>query len=225
MFNRSYAETLSGFSADAYLEPYEFLKKHKGSMHFSRGSVEAFITFQEVATIITFRGTSGTKDVIVDLKAYSRSTPIGEVHGGFFNAVERICGPLNRALEKYHKIGKPIFVTGHSKGGAEAQLYASRISFRDRLAVYTFGSPRVADSDYREVFNEIVPNCYNVINDSDPIPRIPKWFKRLGNEAWLGESGEIHFKPSIFRRLWWFVWDLSRLNDHSISSYQERLKK
>lgn len=225
MFNKQHAEILSGFSADAYLKPYEFLKKHKGSMHFSRGSVEAFITFQEFSTIITFRGTKGTKDVVVDVNALPRQTVGGTVHSGFFNSVERICGPLNRALDKYHKVDKPIYVTGHSKGGAEAQLYASRISYRSKLAVYTFGAPRVSDSEYQEVYNSIVPNCYNVINDSDPIPRIPKWFKRLGTEVWLTEKGKVVMKPTWYQKVWWFLWDLSRFNDHSISEYMKRLEK
>lgn len=226
MFTRRTAEIMSKFSADAYLEPKEFLKKHPKSMHFVRGSVEAFITFSNPNyTVITFRGTQGLKDAVVDLKALSRDTPSGEVHSGFFSAVERISGPLKRALEKNHKVGKHIYITGHSKGGAEAQLFASHIARLNEVTVYTFGAPRVSDGEYKKAYSDWVERCYAIINDSDPVPRVPKWFKRLGKEIWLDESGRIHFKPSWWKRMWWFVWDKSRLDDHSIDSYIKRLQK
>lgn len=225
MFTLRTARILARFSASAYLEPHKFLKKYSNSMHFSRGSCEAFITFNPDKTVITFRGTQGIEDILVDASALPRDTLGGQVHSGFFNAIERICGPLKRALDKHHVLGRPIYVTGHSKGGAEAQLFASRIALLNNVSVYTFGAPRVSDKEYCRTYNEVVPKCYSIINDSDPVPRVPKWFKLLGQEMWLMESGEFRPKPNFLKRLWWFIWDTSRLDDHSINSYLDRLQK
>ena len=64
----------------------------------------------------------------------------------------------------------PVFVTGHSLGGALA-LLTTRILLPDVTgACYTFGAPRVGDYEF---FRRIKTPVYRIVNSSDVVPRVP----------------------------------------------------
>ncbi|KAL3681616.1 hypothetical protein R1sor_024572 [Riccia sorocarpa] len=75
-----------------------------------------------------------------------------------------------------------LFVTGHSLGGALANLYTGLLFFlgedklTDRLAaVYTFGQPRVGAEDYSQyLISKLNERRYwRVVYSNDLVPRIP----------------------------------------------------
>jgi hypothetical protein len=68
-----------------------------------------------------------------------------------------------------------LYITGHSLGGALAQI-ASAVFDRDNLAAcYTFGSPRVGTADFDR---QVKCPHYRVINNWDLVPGIPlPWFQ------------------------------------------------
>jgi triacylglycerol lipase len=71
------------------------------------------------------------------------------VHPGFARALQSIWKPLQDRLTQH---GKPIWLTGHSLGGAIATLLAYTLP--DRVeALYTFGSPCVGASEFAESYN------------------------------------------------------------------------
>ena len=62
--------------------------------------------------------------------------------------------------------------TGHSLGGALAQLAAHDIAIAAaeqdldiRIGCYTYGSPRVGNHAFAREFDKVVPHCWHVIND------------------------------------------------------------
>ena len=62
--------------------------------------------------------------------------------------------------------------TGHSLGGALAQLAAHDIATAAaeqdldiRIGCYTYGSPRVGNHAFAREFDKVVPHCWHVIND------------------------------------------------------------
>ena len=62
--------------------------------------------------------------------------------------------------------------TGHSLGGALAQLAAHDIAVAAveqgmdiRIGCYTYGSPRVGNHAFAREFDKVVPHCWHVIND------------------------------------------------------------
>ena len=64
----------------------------------------------------------------------------------------------------------PLFITGHSLGGALA-LLATRLTAPDVTgACYTFGAPRIGNY---ECFRFIKTPVYRVVNSSDVVPRVP----------------------------------------------------
>lgn len=74
-----------------------------------------------------------------------------------------------------------VYVTGHSLGGALATLHAlelssSQLAKRGAIYVtmYNFGSPRVGNRRFAELYNEKVKDSWRVVNHRDIIPSVPR---------------------------------------------------
>ncbi|GAB4815836.1 hypothetical protein N2152v2_002882 [Parachlorella kessleri] len=97
-----------------------------------------------------------------------------------------------------------IYVTGHSLGGALAELAAFEIRKRwpqVSLAVYTLGAPRLGNKAWAAEYDQAVPETWAIVNDEDPVPRVPKLFyKRGGQRVSIDMEGDIIVRPSYFER-------------------------
>ena len=125
--------------------------------------------------VLAFRGTevTKTKDIITDLKASMISTLEGRVHKGFVNAYQSVELQIIQGLTKV--AGIPLYITGHSLGAALATLATQRLEqnniYRMQIAAcYTFGSPRVGNTEFEKDFKSPV---YRVINTTDIVTVIP----------------------------------------------------
>ncbi|GGF95517.1 lipase family protein [Paenibacillus abyssi] len=138
-----------------------------------------FILESDQALIVAFRGTSTAVEWVSDFIA--RQTPylpvkdFGLTHKGFTDIYMSAREQLLRALNKYsHQ--KPLFVTGHSLGGALATLAAPDIAantpFRNPH-VYTFASPRVGNPQFVRNYNQIIPVSWRICNEHDIVPHLP----------------------------------------------------
>lgn len=134
--------------------------------------------------VLAFRGTE--KDV-ADWLTDARCVPVihGEtrVHKGFIeaftvasdgdgNTVESKVRDVLRMPSAQGDTGAslPLFITGHSLGGALA-LLATKLVARDvDGACYTFGAPRVANYEY---FAQVKTPVYRIVNSSDIVPKVP----------------------------------------------------
>lgn len=72
----------------------------------------------------------------------------------------------------------PVWVTGHSLGGAMASLASAWLSYykvasRKNLILYTFGMPRVGNYDYALEHDRLVSNSWRVVNYDDAVPHFP----------------------------------------------------
>jgi hypothetical protein len=115
------------------------------------------------------------QDGEADLKKPGYAT--GMVHQGFFNSLETLWGGVVAEVRKRlaDKPLLPVVVTGHSKGGALATLAAIRLHNQEnvnRIAVYTYGSPRVGDTDFSTSFNAVIGQ-WRFENDNDLVPHLP----------------------------------------------------
>ncbi|KAF3580452.1 hypothetical protein DY000_02033150 [Brassica cretica] len=152
--------------------------------------------------VIAFRGTEQTK--WKDLQTDLMLVPVGlnperiggdfkeevQVHSGFLSAYDsvriRIISLLKMAIgyiddvaeheDKWH-----VYVTGHSLGGALATLLAielasSQLAKRGAITVtmYNFGSPRVGNKKFADVYNQKVKDSWRVVNHRDIIPTVPR---------------------------------------------------
>ncbi|KAL3681566.1 hypothetical protein R1sor_024522 [Riccia sorocarpa] len=75
-----------------------------------------------------------------------------------------------------------LFLTGHSLGGALANLYAALLFYykeekltNNLAALYTFGQPRVGDEEYAEflISNIREESYWRIVYSMDMIPRVP----------------------------------------------------
>ncbi len=123
--------------------------------------------------VLAFRGTANFQDWLVDLNAI----PIRlenfrniKIHRGFWGAYAHCMKDIEAQVDAHIPPELPLYITGHSLGGALAQI-ASAVLERDNLAAcYTFGSPRVATLDFDGVVK--CPH-YRVVNSWDLVPSVP----------------------------------------------------
>jgi len=74
-----------------------------------------------------------------------------------------------------------VYVTGHSLGGALATLLALELSSSQMakngvifVTMYNFGSPRVGNRRFAEVYNAKVKDSWRIVNHRDIIPTVPR---------------------------------------------------
>ncbi|KAK8468116.1 hypothetical protein PHAVU_007G232800 [Phaseolus vulgaris] len=152
--------------------------------------------------VVAFRGTeqSQWKDLRTDLMlvpAGLNPERIGgdfkqeiQVHSGFLSAYDSVRTRIislirlaigyvddhSKSLHKWH-----VYVTGHSLGGALATLLALELSSNQlakqgtiSITMYNFGSPRVGNKRFAEVYNKRVKDSWRVVNHRDIIPTVPR---------------------------------------------------
>ncbi len=134
--------------------------------------------------VVAFRGTEPTKmsDIRTDLRAALMDAPglkdsRARVHTGFYKALnddpidgDSIIKRISHVLQQDEHKTLPVFVTGHSLGGALAVVATRYIANGSRGACYTFGQPRVSNQHFND---QIFTPLYRVVNAADIVPAVP----------------------------------------------------
>lgn len=111
----------------------------------------------------------------------------GAVHAGFYEAVNSIMSGVIDEVKKLDPIANPVYVTGHSKGGAMAPIAAyllhQAIPGIQLAQVVTFAAPRPADAAFRDEYQKLVANHIRYENFGDLVPLVPADDQYLSNEA------------------------------------------
>ena len=166
-------------------------------------------------TILIFRGTDNVKNVWTDIDARPTkddSLDGAYLHRGFKDAATWIFEDIKRD----YRLEKTIYLTGHSLGGAVAQIIGLWLHNAGyHVQIYTFGSPKVSTTFFGNR-----PIHYRMLVRNDPVPFVPPYpflhsgisidVETLnleeGGEANRGSFGEIDGR------------------DHSITYYTRILK-
>jgi hypothetical protein len=128
----------------------------------------------------------------------------GKIHEGFWEGLNALWEPMVAEIKKQmNGAGKPLplYITGHSKGGAMSSLAAYRLKVEVGIApaaVYTYAAPHPGDTAFAEQYQQTILNHvrYEYGNDIVPhlvpdatfidamaaIPDIGRFFK--GMEQW-----------------------------------------
>jgi len=133
---------------------------------------------------------------------------------------------------------KPIYVTGHSLGGALAQIATAVLGTDEFAACYTFGSPRVGNA-YFDLW--VKPPSYRVMDYADIVPQAPLPipflypYRHSGDARYLPDhpvGSPYRYEPGLPVRLYQLVigliqffgsWRLLGIKDHSIAMYAAKL--
>ena len=155
-------------------------------------------------SVVAFRGTDSARDWLTDLQTRSSdiSNHEGEawLHEGFALALNGVYKEVLRILDVEHN-DNPIFLTGHSLGGALAMQMAIRMVSSangteppvikptdDRLrGIYVYAVPRVGNDKARAIIDRYMNATRNIavsfqINQ-DPVTKVPfHWqgYRRFG---------------------------------------------
>jgi hypothetical protein len=180
----------------AYEEPGDWVEKlglGDTLRPFECESFHGFVAAQQRMVVVAFRGTVSVGNFLTDAEAALVHHGLfpGLVHYGFCRAVEAVY-PAVRTLLRAYPREMPIWVTGHSLGGAMASLVSHRLGedgFPVR-AVYTYGSPRAGDRKFCDAYR--LPN-YRFVNDNDLVPHLPlRWcYRHVGELKLLTSQGEL----------------------------------
>jgi triacylglycerol lipase len=199
------AMILSDFSHLAYFTPSYIQQQMDawGYLSFkwiedTETDTQVFLAAKQGHIIICFRGTSSGKDILADLNFFKTGAygGHGKVHRGFQHALDSVWDEVQAAVNEMGA-GKKLFFCGHSLGAALAQLAAHRFALAGSAVahVYVFGSPRVANREFRDHYNELLAaRTFLHINNKDIVTTIPLallGFHHLGGEPRSFNNGHV----------------------------------
>ena len=191
-----------------------------------------FIRITPTATVIAIAGTQDLEDAWKDAKVTrEKYMKRFEVHRGFYGEYQLVWPTVRQNLS----YNKPVYVTGHSLGGAIATLLATSIKNNYDISpiVATFGSPTVGEPAYAAFFDEYIERSTRVVHAWDIVPRWPR------GKNWKHVKGELHLSDAgrripavegwLRKLLYWrevLKEDLKGVSesDHKLSSYRKIVK-
>jgi len=120
-------------------------------------------------TIIVIRGTANAENVQsdIDVRLVTDDDLGIRLHKGFRDASVTVMSSIDES-----SLEKTVHVTGHSLGGAIAQIIGMWLHKRSHnVQIFSYGSPKVSN----EIMSGGQPTHWRVVRLSDPIPFTPMW--------------------------------------------------
>ncbi len=191
----SLASDLAYLPAEEGVEAFRTQLGMEGRL-FSVGNTQVYVAANDDHIMAAFRGTEspttidGLKDWLLTDAGNLLIVPEGRLgtdlaaagagarfHQGFVRAIGDIWEPFLEAIEvERKKSERPIWLTGHSLGGALALLAAwlLRRKFISVHQVFTFGGPMIGNNEVVKAFAREFPDkIFRYVNRPDPIPKLP----------------------------------------------------
>lgn len=138
-----------------------------------------FVIESDSEAIVALRGTSSpvewVSDFIAQQTPYRPAPKLGMTHRGFTDIYMTMRKQLLAAIAAIAP-DKPLFITGHSLGGALATLAAPDLVLNAKCAtpaVYTFGAPRAGDPQFAKSFNHLIRTSWRISNFYDIVTQLP----------------------------------------------------
>lgn len=185
--------------------------------------------------VVAFKGTTSKRNLQTSMKIYHERlanvvpTHIDEVdeyerlsilfggaydaakiHKGFACAYASVAKRVMRRIKALlDEHSRPVFLTGHSLGGALATICSLdvwvklRIS-RRQIFVSTFGSPRVGNNAFMRIYNSVIALHWRIVIDPDMVAKLPKvGYRHVGKKVLMTPDGEMFIDPSALElKLW-----------------------
>jgi len=197
---------------------------------FSVGNTQAYVATNDDHIVVAFRGTEsptsleGIKDWLLSDALDLLIVPEGRLgtdlaaagvgarfHQGFVNAIAAIWNPVYEEVEREMKAAeRPLWITGHSLGGALA-LLAAWLFLRRMVPVhqiYTFGGPMIGNEAAVTAFDrEFAGKIFRYVHVPDPVPKLPtvslvaNQYGHCQKEITLGVAGAAGAATDFMREL------------------------
>ena len=195
-------------------------KKDSGNKSFVKNNQFSYYVKQDSGvTILIFRGTDNKENVLTDIDfrpfkdgALTRAWGVDVyLHRGFRDAASA----LYDDIKKTHKVERTVYLTGHSLGGAIAQIIGFWLEMEGyNVQIYPFGSPKVTTT-----FLGNRPYHYRIVVNNDPVTFLPIY-------PYVHSGIRIDAKTLD----WWEYDEYGKFTeidgrDHSITYYLKTLRK
>ncbi len=232
-------------------------------------NTQVYVAESDQAIVVAFRGSEapttldGLKDWLLTNANNYLILPEGQsgtefasagvgarFHRGFLDALAMVWEPLLAAAEQAQKAKeRPLWVTGHSLGGAIALLAAWRFqrNFLSVQEIVTFGAPMIGnDAAARAFEQEFSGKIYRYVDLEDVVPHLPSVsllanaYQHCLNEVALSaaevaaaaaglkalgqspDTTEKQLDPGLADQVWGLV--KTRIASHMIDNYQARVE-
>jgi len=157
-------------SLDLLIEHAEYCKAIYDAGGDSKDEVHFEVKQDSGITIIVIRGTANADNVQsdIDVRLVEDARTGIYLHKGFRDAAVTIMQIIDNTKTLEHT----VHVTGHSLGGAVAQIIGMWLHKRGKnVQIFSYGSPKVSN----QVLSGGQPTHWRVVRRSDPIPFTPPW--------------------------------------------------
>ncbi len=229
----------------------KLIRAHYGDQPFKRAPVvvthkptdaQGFVMARDagagqVDVFVTFRGTvmksiKGWLDDIKYLELVVAWEGDARIHRGFLETYEGVRTQTIAAIKSLtaHATHVNIIVTGHSLGGAMADIAALDFKMNQfpdaSVSLYTFGCPRVGDKKFRTLVDSHVEDSWRVTHYRDMVVHYPPksdamsfHFHHVGTEVYYNKhstgyrqcNGSGEDKKGSDQ--WHYIWEYS-VEDH-----------
>jgi len=165
-------------------------------------------------SIFVIRGTANDANVLsdIDVRLVDDARTGIKLHKGFRDVAVTIM----QILDNTHTIEHTVHVTGHSLGGAVAQIIGMWLHTRGKnVLIFSYGSPKISS----QVLSGGQPTHWRVVRRSDPIPFTPPWPYR--HTGLFIDSQDLDWGPDNDNGL---ISETDGL-DHAIAKYVTTLKE
>jgi triacylglycerol lipase len=199
--------------------------------YFDRGGTEAFLVGNAEKLVLIFRGTEpqNAQDWITNGQVAKVRACGGRVHSGFWQGCQDVWSEVESEVQRRRQgfaTPPPLFLTGHSLGGALAILSAAQLQLCGHPVdgIYTFGCPRIGDRQFAMQYNRRLYNCtFRLVNHRDIVTQLPPTemgYTHVGQLIYFDAQGVRQISP--FPNENEFGWAES-FYDHDLTVYQQSL--
>lgn len=164
---------------ERYLTPLYLNTGMEGDGLSPEGDTRLFAVECAAHMLVAWCGTDSLQNGLTDLAFAPKRCPaelggMGNVHGGFLEAYQLMKRKYGDKLETVKSAlrnrAKPLFICGHSLGGALTLLYAAEMKTFNPV-LYTYGMPRTFTRSAVASMTGITH--YRHVNDNDTVPQVP----------------------------------------------------
>ncbi|MEL7140636.1 MAG: lipase family protein [Cyanobacteria bacterium J06573_11] len=222
----------SGHQRRSHLTKNSFIRHNFRYFNNKGRDTQAYMFRTENFMVLAFRGSQEPKDWLTNVTTQLRNFTIrkdgvtslssykGRVHTGFFLAWAIIEKSVLAQIHRWQKDsianGKtlpPLYITGHSLGGALATMAAAALSDNgiEVAGVYTFGQPRVGDRTFAQQLNQHTNGkVFRFVNNNDIVPHVPppfsiwnptRFYGHVGMAKYFDAGGNIRANYTLANRL------------------------
>jgi hypothetical protein len=134
------------------------------------------------AVVVAYRGSMDVSNWLDNLTFLKRRAyaefPGVMVHEGFYWAYRSVAPQVLARLHELRKLHPhaSLMVAGHSLGGAVAAICAFELEYIEKIpveALYTFGKPRVGNTNFSARLRNASMEVYRVTHFEDAVPHLP----------------------------------------------------